>query len=64
MCSLCGDPRHDDMRCPCFGYSGGEYSPPVDVPRSTDSTLRQESKSREFSTSPLVPLRSSSPRRP
>ena len=31
MCELCGDPGHNDMRCPCFGYSGEEYYPPTET---------------------------------
>ena len=47
MCSLCGDPNHKDMECPCFGYVGGEYKPP-----SKYRSPRPDRECREHELSP------------
>lgn len=49
MCSLCGDPGHDDMRCPCFGYSGDEYKPPEETNRTIGPRFRRDFRGTEFS---------------
>jgi len=48
MCSLCGDPTHKDMQCPCFGYSGGEYRPP-DRPHTSEPSKFRRGLTEEFS---------------
>ena len=66
MCSLCGDPTHKDMQCPCFGYSGGEYRPP-DRPHRSDPSRLRRGLTEEFSASRRAlaspPETSPSPRR-
>lgn len=66
VCSLCGNSGHDDMQCPCFGYVGGEYLPPVEVCHEETPGFRRTA-AEEFSTfqaaaAPPPDTRSSGPR--